>query len=76
MWEKKTVGDDTEHLTSWKQILLEKRCEISSLEMELRIDQECFMWKKGKVVCYRRIGDRRLEGCVELIGGKIEFLSH
>ncbi len=43
--------------------------------MELRIDQECLMWKKRKVVCHRRIGDRRLEGCVELIGGEIEIFE-
>ncbi len=44
--------------------------------MELRIDQECLMWKKGKVECYRKIRDKGLEGCVELIGGEIEFLRH
>ncbi len=44
--------------------------------MELRIDQEGLVWKKGKAMCYRRIGDRRLESCNELIGGEIEFLRH
>ncbi len=27
-------------------------------------------------MCYQRIGDRRLEGYVELIGGDIEFLKN
>ncbi len=32
--------------------------------------------EEGEVVCYRIIGNRRLEDCVELIGGEIEFLRH
>lgn len=43
---------------------------------ELLTDQECLAKKKKKAESYRRIGDRYLYSCDDVIGKEIEILRH
>ncbi len=52
------------------------RAEMWSFQLRFWVDRGCLVLKRVIAVCCRRIGDRSLEGYVELIDGETEFLRH